>query len=392
LGVLMSFTNSPNMGLPVPTVGNEIGPNYAFDVNAALTILDQHNHAPGSGVQINPAGLNINSNLSFNDNAATNLMASVYTVQPSLATLQAVYVKGVDLYYNDSNGNVIQLTASGSPAGGAGSITGLPSGTAGVAYSAGTYTFSQSTNTPANIQVASVLLGNPTPLSNYLTLSPPAAMGANSNITLPYVPSIASQSFMTIDTSGNIGASIAVSGGITNSNIAVGTIQGSRIAAATILGSNIASATITGSNIAASTVAVSNMATITQASNTGAVYSNNTSTFTSIVTTFYISTNNGRPLFLFFSGGGVTLTDNMGGVSYSFRIQDTFNNVTIAEWSIPAFDLNSSVSGTISIPASSFNFMGLGDGTGSYALQARCNGAGGSVSVPVGMQLNIFQV
>ena len=36
----MSFTNSPNMNLPIPTVGGEPGPNYATDVNSSLTLVD----------------------------------------------------------------------------------------------------------------------------------------------------------------------------------------------------------------------------------------------------------------------------------------------------------------------------------------------------------------
>lgn len=228
------------MMLIIPGVGSEPGPTYAFDINASLTLLDQHSHAPGSGVQINPSGLNINTDLTFNGFSALSLASSVYTVQTSLSTLQAVYVKGVDLYYNDGNGNTIQLTASGSPAGGAGSITGLPSGTAGVAFGGGVYTFSASTNTPANIQVGSVLIGNNVALSKYLTLAPPNAMAANFTITLPTLPG--AQSFMTIDNSGNIGAATPFSQGITATNIANQTITATQIANGTITVTQLATA------------------------------------------------------------------------------------------------------------------------------------------------------
>lgn len=257
------------MNLPIPGVGTEAGPAYGLDVNAAFTLVDQHDHTPGKGVQITPAGLNINSNVNFNSFSAVSLASTMYVPQASLATLTSVYVSGVDLYYNDANGNVIQLTASGSPAGGAGSITGLPSGTAGAAYSAGTFTFSASTNTPANLQAGSVLLGNNTALSKYLTLSPPNSMAANYQLILPTIP--AATSFMTMDSSGAMGTSVALNGALTTTNLSAtagilgsqlanATIPGSKIAAGTITSSNIASATILGSNIAAATITGTNIA------------------------------------------------------------------------------------------------------------------------------------
>ena len=196
----MSNIISPNMNLIIPTVGSEPGPTYATDVSSSLSLIDQHTHNNGSGIQITPSGININTDLTFANNAATNLRASIYTAQASQTTIKAVYVKGVDLYFRDGNNNEIAITTSGSVNAGAGSITGLPSGTAGVAFSGGVFTFSASTNTPANIQIGSLLLGNNSALSNYLTLAPPSAMAASFAITLPSLP--ASQSILTLDNSG----------------------------------------------------------------------------------------------------------------------------------------------------------------------------------------------
>ena len=83
------------------------------------------------------------------------------------------------------------------------------------------------TNKPANIQAGSILLGNNITSSNYLTLQPPAAMAANYPLTLPSTP--VATSFMQLDTSGNMSASVSVSLGITSSNIANGTITTTQI-------------------------------------------------------------------------------------------------------------------------------------------------------------------
>jgi hypothetical protein len=298
----MASTITPNMNLIVPTVGQEAGPQYAFDLNSSLTIIDQHNHAPGSGVQINPNGLDINSNLTFNNNAATALLATVFMPQTSLATLGAVYVSGSDLYYNDLAGNVIRLTASGSPAGGAGSITGLPSGTAGVAYAAGTFTFSEATNTPANIAAGSIMIGNNTALSKYLTLSAPAALASNYTITLPLLPS--SQKIVTLDNTGLMSAPWTFDNstiGVSSNTIEVlpGGITTTQIASGTILGSNIAASTITGSNIASNTVAPTNLTAkvVAQSSITSQVLTPGTHTIFS-----QTLTSTGRPVVAYMYG------------------------------------------------------------------------------------------
>src|SRR5579859_5246417 len=130
-------STTPNMNLVVPTVGVDPGPDYATNINNDLALIDSHTHAAGSGVPITPAAININSNLSFGNYSATNLQATQFTAQTALSTLGAIYVIGVDLYYNDGNGNVIRITQSGSVTGSTGTITGLPSGTASASYSAG---------------------------------------------------------------------------------------------------------------------------------------------------------------------------------------------------------------------------------------------------------------
>lgn len=203
-------TSSPNMGLPVPVVGVDPGPNWADDLNSCLTLIDQHDHSAGSGVQITPSGISINADFSQNSNNLTVVRTTRYIAQSAALALVTdvgcVYVAGVDLYYNDVSGNQIRLTQSGSIVGTAGSITGLVSpASATYVGASSTFVWQSDTNKPANTDTASVLLRNLTVNSKSLTLSPPTAMGSDFTITLPTIPA-SSQSFVIMDTSGNFTA------------------------------------------------------------------------------------------------------------------------------------------------------------------------------------------
>lgn len=207
---MSDVVNSPNMGLPVPIVGVDPGPQYATDTNNCFSLIDQHDHTSGNGVPITPLGLNINTDLSMASNSLTLIRSTRFNPQNSplaaATDLGCAYVSGVDLYYNDVNGNQIRLTQSGSIVGTSGSISGLVS-PASASYVAGSSTFvwQSAVNTPANLDAAAIILRNLTASSKGLTLSPPAAMGSNFSITLPVLPA-SNQSFMIMSTSGDISA------------------------------------------------------------------------------------------------------------------------------------------------------------------------------------------
>jgi hypothetical protein len=136
----MPSSITPNMNLVVPVVGSEPGPTWAFDLNADIGILDEHNHSAGQGVQINPDGLNINSDLPLNGNNLTlvntvrfnNLLASLAGTTPNLGV---IYEAVNELYYNDGVGNVVQLTKAGSVNA---TTSGISSGTATASFVGGT--------------------------------------------------------------------------------------------------------------------------------------------------------------------------------------------------------------------------------------------------------------
>lgn len=240
---------SPNMALPVPTVGVTPASQYATDMNNCMSIIDSHTHIPGSngGVAITPAAMNINADLSMAGNDLTLVRSVRFSSQISPISgvspdTGCLYESGVDLYYNDGNGNQIRITQSGSVSGSSGTITGLPSGTASASYGAGVFTFQAATNTPANINMGSAVLGNNTTSGYALTLSPPT-LSSNYSLVLPALP--LATGIMQVDNTGNMSASLVVDNstlqnsgtvlsvkdlGITAAKIANGTITGTQIA------------------------------------------------------------------------------------------------------------------------------------------------------------------
>lgn len=219
---MANTTISPNMNLPVPVVGVDPGPAWASDINACLALIDQHTHAAGSGVQINSNGLNINSDLPLNDNNMTLIKSARFQAQSStlagVSDLGCLYVTGVDLYFNDVNGNAVRITQSGGVAGSPGSISNLTS-PASASYVAANQTFvwQSAAVTPANMDGASYILRNLSANSKGLTLSPPAAMGANYTITLPSLPG--STLPLIITSSGSISASTLIAAYYANNSV-----------------------------------------------------------------------------------------------------------------------------------------------------------------------------
>jgi len=206
------------MNLIVPGIGTEASPTWASDLNADLVTIDSHNHSSGQGVQITPSGLNINADLAFQNNNATLLRSTRFQVQNSVLSLSTdvgcLYVVGNELYYNDvTGGHNVQLTANGVVNA---TSSGISSGTASAAFSAGVLVVKSTSTSGANILMQSAVLTNSGNLTNQLTVAAPSLSGSGT-ITLPAIPG--AQSFMTIDASGNMAAYAPVAQGITRSNL-----------------------------------------------------------------------------------------------------------------------------------------------------------------------------
>lgn len=227
---MSNFTISPNMMLPVPIPGQDPGPDYATNNSNSLNIIDVHNHSAGQGVQINPNGLNINADLPMNGNNLTlvntiNFTALGATLPGIAPNLGCLYVAGNELVYNDEAGNIVPITNNGNVNAGAGSITGLPSGTAGVSYSSvsKTFVFQSATSTPANLDGGSVIVRKVIASSPGITIAAPNSLSADYTATLPAAPPSV-PSFLSMDTSGTITASTPV---IPSANIIVSSGTGS---------------------------------------------------------------------------------------------------------------------------------------------------------------------
>ncbi len=200
------------MFLVVPTAGQQPGPDFALNVNADLTLIDQHDHTPGKGAQITPAGLNINAAVDFNDNFLTTVAGVTFNAQGSTPAIGTIYESGVDLYFVDGLGNNIQITQNGGIAGTPGSISNLtPPASASYISASKKFVWQSDTSIAADMDFAAAIMRNISPDSAFaLTLQPPAALASNYTVTLPLLPS--TKSFMTIDTSGNLAGDWNVDG------------------------------------------------------------------------------------------------------------------------------------------------------------------------------------
>lgn len=367
---MSNSTISPNMNLVVPTVGTEPSPTWASDLNASLSIIDSHNHSSGQGVPIQPNGMNINADLSFASNNATALRTARFTPQVSPLTSSSpdvgcLYVSGNEIYYNDvSGGHQVQITSAGSVNAGAGSISGLPSGTASATFSAGTFVWQSATNIAANMDFQSAVFRNSAASSFGLTLQAPS-LSSNLTQTLPTTP--VSQSFMAIDSSGNMSAFAGVSAGIT----------GSMIAAATITQTNMAANSIGTSQIIALNVTKPKLAALGQSVSADCGSFNAPGSATQI-TNFSISlTTTGRPVWVgFISSNGATPADITvtGGTLIVTLLRDAVN---IAPYRLISAAQNA-------VPASCINFVDVGASAATHTYSATAQfiaGAGGNGAV-----------
>lgn len=128
------MANTPNMNLITPGVVGSAsptpGPTWATDLNTDLSTIDTHDHSSGNGVTVKPAGIDVNAALPMNNYPLTQIGWLVLPVvedtipgsesgpagAPSVVpeARLAVFTDGTDLWYQDGNGNFIQITKNGS--------------------------------------------------------------------------------------------------------------------------------------------------------------------------------------------------------------------------------------------------------------------------------------
>jgi hypothetical protein len=103
------------MNLTLPDVSVTIGPDWATQLNAALSSVDSHDHSSGNGNKVTQAGINITDDFPLNAKGLTGTGRVTYSNLTALiSTTVSTYVKDGDLYFNDASGNQIRITAGGS--------------------------------------------------------------------------------------------------------------------------------------------------------------------------------------------------------------------------------------------------------------------------------------
>lgn len=206
-------TPNMNITLPVPGLGGTPGPQWASEVNTALSTIDAHDHTSGKGPLVPSAGLGINADLAFNGYDATTLRATRFTSQvANPAQTALVFVKNGELTYIDSLGNVVPITAAGSVAGATGSISGLTAPASAVYSSVSkSFTWLFDSSKAARMANADILLypyDGSTAFANSITVKAPTALAAAYALTLPLaVPS--SDNILSMSASGVLTAGAA---------------------------------------------------------------------------------------------------------------------------------------------------------------------------------------
>jgi predicted secreted protein len=342
------------MNLVVPTVSVDSGLVWEQSIEADLGSIDSHNHTSGYGVQIPVAGLNINSDLPIQDNNVTLVRSLRFQIQGSpisgAADLSCLYAtdSNGDLWYNDGSGNQIQITKSGVL-----NVTssGISSGTASASFVAGVLVVDAASLTPANIQVASVLLGNNVASSNYLTLSPPNAMASSYSLVLPSVPSVLSP--MTLDNSGNMGTTTWDQIGVNMTSVGADAIANSRTR-----------------GVANQTAGIGGIVGSPSCGN----FTTNSTGYVNVTNLNGTISTSGRPVVVFLTADGSSNASTMETNSETMFILLQRNSATIAIYELRA------PTSTITIPSSSFYFMDTGiagaPGGYTYNIQIRSNTSG----------------
>ena len=153
------------LGMTLPSVSITAGPQWATELNAALTVVDEHDHTSGKGQRIVPAAININAELTFNDNPLTDAgYLGMFNNPSPLASsiLNTMYVSGGELYFNDGAGTALQLTDSGTPVSTNGFYGDYASTGTQTSYddAAKLYSFKDSNTDPASIGLNRLFMEN----------------------------------------------------------------------------------------------------------------------------------------------------------------------------------------------------------------------------------------
>jgi hypothetical protein len=109
---------TPFMNLNLPAVQQTLGPEWASLLNAALQVVDNHDHTSGKGVKVKTAGIDINADLNFANFRTLNVGSTLYRNNSSVlsgpSNSNSLHVANGNLYFTNNSGIAVQLTNGGS--------------------------------------------------------------------------------------------------------------------------------------------------------------------------------------------------------------------------------------------------------------------------------------
>lgn len=316
---------TPYMNLTLPVVGplGTQGPDWATEINAALTLIDQHDHSSGLGKQITPAGININQTFQMNSNQISEIASLALdnlVSQPSSANL--VYEYAGELYFNDANANQVQLTSGGTiNVASVGTISGDYGGSnpANVSFSnlTETYLFTKSPGETGSIACGPVFIYQNTAGSFYAQIQQNVAQASNLDWTLP-VDYPATKLPMKSSAGGVLELSQIVTSEIADAQVtavklATDSVETAKIKDLNVTTGKLADLSITNGKIGNQSITINKMGA------TNSVVSSSCGTFTITgtsvqVTNFSLSiTTTGRPVLIIISSAATSTAPYVSG-------------------------------------------------------------------------------
>ena len=202
------MTTTNNMGLVLPDPSVTLGPDWAVQLNAALALLDTHDHSTGKGVKVTPAGFNFTADLPCAGFKLTDCgVVGLRSLVANLTTAGSLHIKNGDLYHVSSNGTAVQITSGTglnlSSTGTIGGDFGSVGVTASATYTDSLKTFSwlQASGISAKMFMGDILLTYPGAGENSVTLKAQTGSAAYP-FSFPLAQATANDQVMAVSTAG----------------------------------------------------------------------------------------------------------------------------------------------------------------------------------------------
>jgi len=374
------FILSPQMELPIPSVGTQPAPDYALNVNQCLTIIDAHNHTPGSGSQITPNALDLNADVDFQENNALNVR-SVRLVSHDApidepADLDCVYVSLGDLYYNDGDGNQVRITQNGAIAGSPGSIANLEA-PASASYDSLSETFiwQSDVDKAASMDMGSLIIREMVTNGFGVTIEASNSIGADYTLTLPASQAPSASSLLLTNVSGVM------------SFLTLGSAN-------QVLKVNSA-----GTAVEYGLVGKSSLASLSVGQSDVANFATNSTTYVDVNSQSANITTTGRPVFGILvpadlpSNPGVLSYNNASGTPRNVQIQVVRVTVGVGSEVVFYTSLSLPANTLTSYAPSVISFLDLTAGAGDqqYSIIAKVDGGGATFGF-IRVQLRVYEV